>query len=368
MAGAADCQGRGAPFFVDPGAESLFPYSAGVVEKTGFPTHAGRASRTVMGIHDRDYYRREGPSFLASIADVGRVCKYLILANVLFFVLQVITPAKEIEVRDPHGQDSFVFKVRGQSVFTEAFDLKPSAVMHGEVWRLLTYAFLHDQSYLWHIFFNMLFLWWFGSEVETTYGGREFLWFYLVSAVLGGVAFTAWSLLKGQDIPCLGASGAVTATMVLYACHFPTRKILISFLIPVPIWLFVGFQVAQDLYHFMGQVETTTAVTVHLAGALFGFVYYKMQWRVSTLLPTIRLWEKRQRARSRFRVYREPDPARAPVAVAAPAAPSADVDEQLEAKLDAVLQKFSQHGKDSLTEGERQILVQASEIFRKRRS
>ena len=68
--------------------------------------------------------------------------------------------------------------------------------------------------------------------------------------------------------------------------------------------------------------------------------------------------------RPRLHVYR--DEPRQPVPVAAP--PSGDVDEQLEAKLDAVLEKVARTGKDSLTDNEKQILMRASEIYKKRRS
>ncbi|HEV3237282.1 MAG TPA: rhomboid family intramembrane serine protease [Gemmataceae bacterium] len=310
-----------------------------------------------MGIYDRDYYRREGPSFLESFSGQGRVCKYLIIANVIFLVLQIISPPGP----NPNSL----------GVFTDLFELKVDKVLSGQVWRLLSYAFLHHYGVWTHIVFNMLFLWWFGHEVEDMYGPREFLCFYLVSAFLGGLAFTGWAYFNERSATCVGASGAVTAVMVLYAFHYPKRIIYIWFLIPVPIWLFVGFQVAQDFWSFSTRVNTGTAVTVHLAGAAFGFLYYKGNWRIMNWLPNLpnlRTWQRDRKARSRFRVYNEREERpRTPVPVGAPPA-VADVDEQLEAKLDAVLQKVSQQGKESLTDSEKQILLRASEVFKKRRS
>src|SRR5262249_13573599 len=160
-----------------------------------------------MGIYDREYYRREGPSFLGSFAIRGQVCKWLILINVFVFVVQMMT-------RDRRGDTG---------PFTEALLLNVQEVMHGQVWRLLTYAFLHDPSTWMHIFFNMLFVWWFGGELEEMYGPREFLAFYLTAAVVGGLAFQAVGMLQEGTGRCLGASGAVTAVMVLFACHFPHR-------------------------------------------------------------------------------------------------------------------------------------------------
>src|SRR2546425_1054202 len=140
-----------------------------------------------MGIYDREYYRREGPSILGSFSDRGQACKWLIGINVICFIIQLVTQQRPEMGLDPRG-----FLVRGHPTpgpFTEALVLNVDAVLHGQLWRLLTYAFLHETSIWQHIVFNMLFLWWFGSDVEDIYGSREFLAVYLLSAVLGGIAF-----------------------------------------------------------------------------------------------------------------------------------------------------------------------------------
>jgi membrane associated rhomboid family serine protease len=317
-----------------------------------------------MGIYDREYYRKEGPSFLYSIGMQGQVIKWLVAINVALFVAQMLTP--------PLTRTSF-------GMVTDLLVLDTARVMHGEVWRLLTYAFLHDTHTVWHIVFNMLFLWWFGNDIETLYGPREFLAIYLMSALAGGVVFeglwlvsgdgrTAGWLLGGQphSIYCLGASGAVTAVLVLCACHFPGRIILLFFVLPVPIWLFVIFQIAQDAFVFVGGIKTSTAVAVHLAGAGFAFAYYKAHWHLLSLLPNLRAW-RRARARPKLRVFHgESEPSEHVMAGAPPA--SADMDEQLEAKLDAVLEKVARFGKESLTESEKQILQRASDMYRRRRT
>jgi len=302
-----------------------------------------------MGIYDREYYRRTGPRYLDALGISGTACKWLIGINVVVFVLQFLTRTREFP----------------QGLAADFLGLKPENVLHGELWRLLTYAFLHDTSTWQHIVFNMLFLWWFGSDVEVIYGTKEFLTFYLLSALLGGLAYEAWSVAEQRNTLCLGASGAVTAVMVLCACHFPRKVILLFFVLPVPIWLFVGFQVVQDAFVFLGKRDTGTAVTVHLAGAAFGFAYYKMQWRLTSLLPSFRAWRAQQR-RPKLRVLRPDDEVIQAVAVGAP--PALPPDEQLEAKVDAVLEKVARTGQASLTDSERQILLRASELYKRRRS
>jgi membrane associated rhomboid family serine protease len=306
-----------------------------------------------MGIYDREYYRNEGPSLFNTIIPDGRVCRWLIGLNLLLFLLQLV----------------FRRSVEDLGPVTSWLYLDTAAVFHGEVWRLLTYAFVHDPDDFTHILFNMLFLWWFGTDLEEIYGPREFLGFYLVSAVLGGAAFQAWALAKGQPMFCLGASGAVTAVLILCACHFPQRMILVMLLIPVPIWLFAVFEVSQDVYRVLRSTDprfsSPVASIVHLAGAAFGFVYYKQQWRVLSWWPDLKQRWKR-RGRPNLRVYRPQDD-KEPVSVAA-ATPGGDMDEHLEAKLDAVLEKVSRHGQESLTENERSILLRASEIYKRRRT
>ncbi len=302
----------------------------------------------LMGIYDRDYYRREGPSYLEALIPSGRVCIWLICINVAVFAVQTLTR--------PSAHDLFtsLFMVSADQVF-----------YHGQVWRLLTYAFLHAN--FWHVAINMLFLWWFGSELERMYGSMEFLAFYLVAAFLGGVAWCAYTFAIGDMVPCLGASGAVTALLILFAFHFPTRQILIFFLLPVPIWLFAVFNVAQDVFGLLGGGSgNQVAWVVHLAGAGFAALYYTQHWHILGLWQSLRSL-KLPRARPPLRLYHPESDDSGQVPVAA-AARNPDLDEHLEAKLDAVLAKVASFGQGSLTEAERQILLRASEIYRRKRT
>jgi membrane associated rhomboid family serine protease len=301
-----------------------------------------------MGIYDRDYVRRERPSFLGSFAERGKVCKWLIGVNVAFFLVQVLTRSED------------------GGWFTAALQLDVQSVMHGEVWRLLTYAFLHDPNRIFHILFNMLFLWWFGSDVEDLYGPREFLTFYLSACLGAGLLFFFSALAWMHDLrmTCLGASGGVMAVLTLCAIHFPQRTILLFLILPVPLWLFLVFYLAIDAHDFLIQAQNGTAVAAHLGGALFAGVYYRLHWRLSELLPQLRQW-RRQLSRPRLRVYHEEED-RTPVHVPAIVAPPED--ERLEEQMDTILEKISRVGKENLTEKEREVLLRASEIFRRRRS
>jgi membrane associated rhomboid family serine protease len=329
-----------------------------------------------MGIYDRDYVRREGSSFLGSFTERGRICKWLVGVNVAVFIVQVLTqPA-----------DPFTHSL---GWFTDALALDVPHVLHGQIWRLLTYAFLHDPGTIWHILFNMLFLWWFGSDVEDLYGPREFLTFYLGASLAGGLLFFFTSLAWiPSAAPCLGASGGVIAVLTLCAIHYPRRIILLFFILPVPLPLFLVIFLAGDAYVFLNQHESSTAVAAHLGGALFAGVYYRSHVRLLDWLPPI--WDRgywqnwrRRLFGPRLRLYVDESgkgkwkaPKRPPSAgsiyqseestqpsVSAPVA-----DEHLEAKMDAILEKISRVGKENLSESEREFLLRASEIFRRRRT
>lgn len=336
-----------------------------------------------MGIYDRDYVRREGPSFLGSITERRRVCKWLIGINVAFFVVQIFTSPT----------DDFI---RSLGWFTDALDLDVEHVLHGQIWRLLTYAFLHDPGQILHILFNMLFLWWFGSDVEDLYGPREFLTFYLSASFAAGLLFF-FSALAWMPVaaPCLGASGGVLAVLTLCAIHYPRRIILLFFLLPVPLWLFLVISVAGDAYVFLYKAQNGTAVAAHLGGVLFAGAYYRLHLHLSDWLPSfenVRSWRgqlqswRRRFFGPRLRLYVDENvkekwkPSRRRSSSAADDAiyrpeegtqssvGASVADEHLEAKMDAILEKLSRVGKENLTESEREFLLRASEIFRRRRT
>jgi len=308
-----------------------------------------------MGIYDRDYYRREGPSYLGSFMERGKVCKWLIIINVVCYGLQVFSPAL-LDAAPGHQQQ--------RQPFTEIMELDAQAVCNGQIWRLLTHAFMH--AGITHILFNMLFLWWFGTDVEDLYGPVEFLTFYLTAAVVAGLAFVAvWKAGLGNSPHAVGASGAIMAVVVVCACHYPTRVIWVFGLVPMPIWLFVLLAVGKDWMIFASQADTDIGVSAHLGGAIFGYAYYKFHWRLSSFFSGWRTGLRRSRPRARLRVYRGEEEAR-PMVLTSP--PAADVDEQLEAKLDAILEKVARSGQDSLTENERQLLLRASEVYKRRKT
>ncbi len=304
-----------------------------------------------MGIQDRDYYR-EGPSFLDRVGQQGATVWLIAITCGVFF-----------------GQCVTGNPLRGPLAQIGVFD--PQLILQGEVWRLLTPVFLHQD--LFHLFFNMLLLFWVGQRLEGVYGSREFVLFYLLSGIGSNVLYLAAQKAGlTPEVRALGASGAVTAAFILFACHFPHAQVRLYFLIPMPAWLLAILWVGLDAVWGMDVVPDPRGGRIayfgHLGGAFLGFLYYRTGIQFTSIFKR----EPRPRARPKLRVVepppeedRTPEPVGAPVE--APPRTASAPDEQLEAKLDAVLEKVSKYGQESLTPEEREILFKASELYKKRR-
>ena len=262
------------------------------------------------------------------------------------------------------------------SGLTEALELDVNRTLDGEVWRIVSYALVHHPWNIFHIIVTLVFLVWIGHQVEDLYGSKEYLAYFFVGTLLGGVAYLIIGAITGNSPPLRGPSGAVTAVLVLFALHYPTRTMSFRFFIPIPVWLYVVIYAGVDIFGLAGGHVNPALVSVHLAGAAFAFVYHTYTLRILNLLPGARTTEQvsRRRPQPRLRVTRdvpEPEPAAATSSVGAAGVKAASgtslVDEHLEAKLDEVLEKVTKFGKESLTDGEREILLRASEIYKKRR-
>jgi len=263
--------------------------------------------------------------------------------------------------------------IRSPLVARGAF--QPQAILDGEVWRLLTPLFLHAN--LLHLFFNMLVLYWTGNRLEERYGSREFLAFYLLAGLFSNTAYLLASETGVAEVTrAVGASGAVTAVFVLYACHYPRQRVYLYFLIPMPIWLvvvvFVGIDLLGATGGAFGAKTAPVGYVAHLGGALFGLLYFQAGMRVTDLFSRSRRSATRVRPKLRVLPVEAEQETPTPASAVAESQPrpregQEPPEEQLEARLDEVLEKVSKYGQESLTPEERAILFRASEVYKKRR-
>lgn len=319
-----------------------------------------------MGYYDRDYYRDTPSSWWPSIS--GRRAVWgLIFVTIGVYVFQVFGAAALGNVRPGPA---------GGELLLEWGSFKLDQVREGQVWRLLTAHFVHQPNSLLAIAFGMLALYFFGMTLETLYGGSEFLAFYLVTGLIITLTLTICGLLKLPVSPIyFGCQGILTGVLVLFACHFPHERVYII-IFPVPAWLVATLWIALSLFGLLGG---QLGPVPHLVAGLAAFIYHRLDFRILGFLGSVGTSRRRTVAPS-LQVYRDDldDDTRTyprTAAVVREAEPRVEprpvkpaLDEQLEAKLDQILEKVARSGRGSLTAAEHEILQLASAEYKRRRS
>lgn len=143
-------------------------------------------------------------------------------------------------------------------------------------WQVMTYSVLHGSAL--HLFFNMLGLWMFGSEIERLWGQKRYLQFLLASVLSAALAQLVWTAVIRSHVPTVGASGALFGLLLAFGMLFPNRTIMPLFP-PIPmkakvfvavfgaLELLLGLTGGSDIAHF-----------AHLGGMLGGFLMIRY-WR-----------------------------------------------------------------------------------------
>lgn len=229
-------------------------------------------------------------------------------------------------------------------------------------WTIITYMFTHDLSDFLHILFNMLFLYWFGRLFVEYLGSDKLIALY----ILGGVAGAAFYLLAYNTVPyyierattfggMVGASAAVNAIIVGTATLLPNYTFFLLFFGPVRIKYIAAVFVFLS---FLGTVGTNAGGNIaHLGGALIGFIYMKqlqsgINWG-SWITATLDWFKDLFKARPKVKVTYRKDAGSAQKKGSGK--PSVSQDE-----LDAILDKISAGGYESLTKDEKEKLFNAS--------
>jgi membrane associated rhomboid family serine protease len=143
-------------------------------------------------------------------------------------------------------------------------------------WQVLSYGFLHGDMA--HLFFNMLGLWMFGSELERLWGQPRYLKFLLAGLLAAAAVQLGWSMLIGSRAPTVGASGALFALLLGFGMLFPNRVIMPLFP-PIPMKAKVFVAVFGGLELLLGVMGSSgVAHFAHLGGMLGGFLMIRF-WR-----------------------------------------------------------------------------------------
>lgn len=190
------------------------------------------------------------------------------------------------------------------------FGLAPSTLLHGYIWQLFTYLFLHGG--LGHIFFNLLYLAMFGAALEHTWGARRFYTYYFVCGIGAGLTdvlvrtllvvfgFSKPALLA---TPTIGASGAIYGVLLAVAVVMPHRQV---WMFPLPVTISMRVLVivlgALEFFSTIGATGDNVSHVCHLGGMLVGYIYLRRGSFLYNFRNYFSDW-KRRRLRKKFDVY-----------------------------------------------------------------
>jgi len=244
----------------------------------------------------------------------------------------------------------YLVELFARQIMIGRFGLIPAAVIQNlELWRLVTYMFLHGGVF--HILINMFILWMFGVAIEQAWGTKRFLFYYFMTGIAGGVFSTIFQ--PSSMVPTIGASGAIYGLLVAYAVMFPNQIMYLYFLIPMKVKYAVILFVALEFFGSMGSTPDGIGHLAHLGGAVVGFIYLKLDWRLRAwgrkLSPLRYIGGLRYRSKSR---KLEKNQRQA---------------EDVMKRVDEILDKINQVGIENLGEEERRFLENASELLAKKR-
>jgi membrane associated rhomboid family serine protease len=297
---------------------------------------------TRSGMHFR-------PAFFGGFSMFPPVIKGLIISNVIVWLLLDFLLAP--------------FTLAGVPIFgilSEYLALWPLGPNFWP-WQLVTYMFMHG-GFL-HLFFNMLALWMFGMELENSWGSRKFLIFYMLCGIGAGVANMIVSIPLELTAPTVGASGAVFGIMIAFAMLFPDRPIYLYFLFPVRAKYLIAVWIGLELLLGVTGSSDGVAHFAHLGGAAVGFLYMAVELGIIPLREWLISFkgEESYPFRNNPHIRKEGDEIRdAQFFDIHTGKPREDKEEVTQEVIDAILDKISTGGYQSLTEDEKRILNEAS--------
>ena len=283
----------------------------------------------------------------------------LIIINVVVFVLMVLL----LVISKFSGADRIFEVIYNQFALPgsiEKFIYKP--------WTIITYAFTHSLSGILHILFNMLIFYWFGRVFVDYLGSQKLINLYVLGAIAGGVTFMLFANLAPISIisvgsTIVGASAAVYAIAVATATLVPDYTFYLLLIGPVRIKYLVAIAIFLSI---MGSVGSNAGGAVsHLGGALIGWIYIKqlnsgnemgkwvfyfMDWVKGIFKP-----------KSKIKVsYKSDSFGKGKTKSSTSKKKSIAKDKVSQDEIDAILDKISEKGYESLSKEEKEKLFNAS--------
>ncbi|NNE26548.1 MAG: rhomboid family intramembrane serine protease [Saprospiraceae bacterium] len=281
----------------------------------------------------------------------GNMITKIMIVNVAIFIMLNL-----VKVFD------FNSGVDPQSIFHTIENLLsvPSSIgtLIRQPWSILTHMFLHVG--FWHIFWNMLLLYWFGRIVGDFIGDNRILPIYIMGGLMGAVFY----IVTDQFLPngtagnayALGASAAVMAMVWTAATLSPDYIMRLILIGPVKLKYIALVLFILDIFQSAGSSNSGGAFA-HIGGALFGMLYVYLLRKGTDLTEPWQadFWQnkpaRKKTSRSSFKVVHKSE-SKPP--------PKKERPRSTQEELDRILDKINQQGYDKLSQEEREFLYQAS--------
>lgn len=230
-------------------------------------------------------------------------------------------------------------------------------------WTILTYMFVHDG--FGHIFWNMLFLYWFGRIVGDMIGDKHILPIYIIGGLAGAIAYVVsyYFVINVVGSIMVGASASIMALVIIAGRINPEKELNLLLIGRVKIkWVILAL-ILMDLV-FIGKNSNTGGHIAHIGGMIMGWVYYSqigeendLETRMNRLfdwIGSLFTFNTAPRRKSPLTVKYKSDK------IKNMSEYRADSEEVMQQKVDAILDKIKKKGYDSLTDIEKETLYQAS--------
>lgn len=204
--------------------------------------------------------------------DNGNIITKLIIINVVVFVIVGLTSTyfqlSKLEISGRFFEDWLGVHSKLDELIS-----KP--------WTLVTYMFMHSRGNFFHIIFNMLILYWFGTYLADFIGNKRILPIFITGGICGAILFVlAYNLIPMFNATfgeLIGASAGVMAILFAMATLRPNMQIRLILLGQVSIKYIALVLLIVDLISLSG--SNGGGSFSHVGGAAFGFVYIKMLQR-----------------------------------------------------------------------------------------
>lgn len=228
-------------------------------------------------------------------------------------------------------------------------------------WGLITSIFSHFDFM--HFLFNMLFLFFAGQLYEQLFGSKKLLNIYILGGITGGileiVAHEIFPALSNAQSIVVGASGSIMAIFIAAAMYRPNTKIMLFGILPIRIIVLAGIYFLYDLLS-LGMPDGT-AHFAHIGGGIIGIISIKTMDKPNNILTRFSRFTDKVftlfsrdffRKKNTFKVERGGRPLTDEEFI--------ERKKENQAKIDAILDKISKSGYESLSSKEKEFLFKQS--------